>query len=76
MHTVDGRLTAQLLEHLCCSCESIARLADGDVKNEFLDAKLAHGVAALVLSAATLRLFSCLLSRTLTFRLFDVISNG
>lgn len=48
--TVDGGLTAQLLEHLGRTSESITRLADADVQDELLDAQLAHGVRGLVLS--------------------------
>ena len=51
--TVDRCLTAQLLEHLCCSCKSVSRLADRDIQDEFLDAKFTHRVAALVLAAAS-----------------------
>lgn len=47
-HTVDGRLTAQLFQHLGGTGESISRLADGDVQHELLDAKLPHGVRALI----------------------------
>ena len=42
--TVDGGLTAQLLKHLGRSRESIARLADRDVEDELLDAKLLHRI--------------------------------
>lgn len=48
--TVDGGLTAQLLEHFGGTGQSVTRLADGDVEDEFLDAKLPHGVARLVLA--------------------------
>lgn len=48
--TVDWSLTAQLLEHLSSTGKSVTRLADTDVKHELLDAQLAHGVRALVLS--------------------------
>lgn len=41
---VDGSLTAQLLEHLGRTGQSVTRLADGDVEDELLDAKLPHGV--------------------------------
>jgi hypothetical protein len=41
---VDGRLTAQLLEHLCGTGQSVTRLADRDVEDKLLDAKLPHGV--------------------------------
>jgi hypothetical protein len=41
---VDGRLTAQLLEHLGGTRQSVTRLADGDVEDELLNAKLPHGV--------------------------------
>lgn len=47
-HTVDGGLTAQLLEHLGRTSESITRLADGDVQNELLDAEIPHGVLGLL----------------------------
>ena len=49
-HTVDGSLTAQLFQHLGGTGEPISRLSDGDVKHELLDAKLPHGVRALVVS--------------------------
>lgn len=48
--TVDRSLTAQLLEHLRSTSKSVTRLADTDVEHELLDAQLAHGVGALVLS--------------------------
>lgn len=48
--TVDRSLTAQLLKHLRSTGQSITRLADTDVEHELLDAQLAHGVGALVLS--------------------------
>ena len=41
---VDGGLTAELLEHLGRTRQSVTRLADGDVEDELLDAKLPHGV--------------------------------
>ena len=41
---VDGSLTAQLLEHLRGTSETITRLADRDVEDELLDAELPHGV--------------------------------
>lgn len=50
--TVDGGLTAQLLKHLCGSCEPVTGLADGDVEDQLLDAELAHGVGRLVLAAS------------------------
>lgn len=46
--TVDGSLTAQLLEHLGGTGEPVTGLADGDVQDELLDAQLAHGVGGLV----------------------------
>jgi hypothetical protein len=46
--TVDRSLTAQLLEHLGGSGQSVTRLADRDVEHELLDAKLAHGVLGLL----------------------------
>ena len=54
--TVNRGLTAQLLEHLSSTSESITRFADRNVEYELLDAQLAHGVGALVLS---FRLHSC-----------------
>jgi hypothetical protein len=48
VRTVDWSLTTQLFEHLCCTGESVTRFAHGDVEDEFLDAQLPHGVAALV----------------------------
>lgn len=47
---VDGSLTAELLQHLGGTGQSVTRLADRDVQHELLDAQLAHGVCALVLS--------------------------
>lgn len=41
---VDGSLTAELLEHLGGTGQSVTRLADGDVEDELLDAELPHGV--------------------------------
>ena len=41
---VDRSLTAQLLEHLGRSGQTITRLADGDVEDQLLDAELPHGV--------------------------------
>ena len=46
--TVDGCLTAQLLEHLCGTSKSVTRLADGDVEDELLDFQLPHGVLAFL----------------------------
>lgn len=46
--TVDRGLTAQLLKNLGSTSESITRLANGDVEDELLDAKLAHGVLGLL----------------------------
>jgi hypothetical protein len=48
LRTVDRSLTRQLLQHLRSTGQSIARLADGDVENELVDAQLSHGVGALV----------------------------
>jgi hypothetical protein len=50
---VDGSLTAQLLEHLSRTGEAITRLADGNVKNKLLDAKLAHGVGSFGVGLCT-----------------------
>jgi hypothetical protein len=44
---VDGGLTRQLLENLGGTSEPVTRLSDGDVEDELLDAKLAHGVGGL-----------------------------
>ena len=46
--TVDGGLTAQLLEHLGGTSEPVTRLADGDVQDELGNAQLAHGVVGLL----------------------------
>jgi len=46
--TVDGCLTAQLLEHLCGTSKSVTRLADGDVEDELLNLQLPHGVLAFL----------------------------
>jgi hypothetical protein len=46
--TVDGSLTAQLLEHLGSTGKSVTRLADGNVQDELLDAELPHGVLGLL----------------------------
>ena len=48
--TVDGSLTAQLLEHLGGTSKSVTRLTNRDVQDELGDAELAHGVAGLVLA--------------------------
>ena len=45
---VDGCLTAQLLQHFRCSCQSVTRFADGDVEDKLLDAKFAHRVCRFV----------------------------
>lgn len=42
--TVDGSLTAQLLQDLGGTSQSVTRFTDGNVEDELLDAKLAHGV--------------------------------
>ena len=47
--TVNWRLATELLEHFGRTGESVARFANGDVENEFLDAKLTHWIGALVL---------------------------
>lgn len=46
--TVDRSLTAQLLQHLGGTGQSVTRLADGDVQDELLDAELPHGVLGLL----------------------------
>lgn len=46
--TVDGSLTAQLLQHLGGTGQSVTRLANTDVEDELLDAQLTHGVGSLV----------------------------
>lgn len=43
---VDGSLTRKLLKHLGCTGQTITRLADGDVEDQFLDAELPHGVGS------------------------------
>ena len=69
-HTVDWRLTAQLLQHLGRSCQSVTRLADGDVEDELLDAELLHGVVGLVGAAGGLDVLAIgLLSRGFAFGL-------
>ena len=47
--TVDWRLATELLKHFGSSSQSITRFANGNVENEFLDTKLSHGIARLVL---------------------------
>ena len=47
-HTVDGGLTAQLLKHFGSTGQSVTRLADGDVEDQLVNAKLPHGIRALV----------------------------
>ena len=70
-HTVDWRLTAQLLQHLRRSCQSITGLAHRDVENELLNAELAHGVGGLLGSALCLDVLAIgLLSRGLSFGLY------
>lgn len=56
---VDGSLTAELLQHLGGTGQSVTRLADRDVQHELLDAQLAHGVCALVLSVRLHGLLGC-----------------
>jgi len=46
--TVDGGLTAQLLQHLGGAGQPVTRLADGDVQDELLDAELPHRVLGLL----------------------------
>jgi hypothetical protein len=46
--TVDRSLTAQLLQHLGGTGQSVTRFANGDVEDELLNAKLAHGVLSLL----------------------------
>ncbi|KAG7059238.1 60S ribosomal protein L11 [Colletotrichum scovillei] len=46
--TEDGGLTGQLLQNLGGTGQSVTRLADGDVEDELLDVKLAHGVLGLL----------------------------
>lgn len=53
--TIDGCLTAQLLKHFGSTSQPVTRFADGDVKDEFLDAEFAHRISALV--SARVRLF-------------------
>jgi len=48
--TVDRSLTRQLLKHLGSTSKSVTRLTNTDVQHQLLDAQLAHGVRALVLS--------------------------
>ena len=50
--TVDGSLTAQLLEHLGGTSKSVTRFTNGDVQDELLNAQLTHGVAGLVVGLA------------------------
>jgi len=50
IRTVDRSLTAQLFQHLRSTGQSISRLSDRDVEDEFLDAELPHGVGGLVFS--------------------------
>lgn len=61
---VDGSLTAQLLEHLGRTRQSVTRLANGDVEDELLDAKLPHGVGGFGVGL-----------RMLSVRIADGLSN-
>ena len=45
--TIDRCLATQLLEHFSSTSKSVAGFANGDIKDEFLDTKLAHGIRAL-----------------------------
>jgi hypothetical protein len=42
--TVDWGLTAQLLQHLCSTSQSVTRFTNRDIQNELLDAELPHGI--------------------------------
>lgn len=53
-HTVDWSLTAQLLKHFGSTGQSIARFANGDIEDEFLDTELAHRVRVLVFAGVRL----------------------
>ena len=66
--TVNGCLTAQLLEHFGSSCKSISRFTDGDVENEFLDSQFPHGVLGLVLLAFGLCVFQKAVNRGCSIR--------
>lgn len=46
--TVDRSLTAQLLQHLGGTGQSVTRFTDRDVQDELLDAKLPVGVLGLL----------------------------
>lgn len=46
--TVDRRLATQLLKHFGSTSEPVAGFANGDVKDEFLDTKLAHWIRILI----------------------------
>ena len=48
----DGLLAAQLLEHLGCTSQPIAALANADVENQLLNLELLHRVAILRAGAA------------------------
>jgi hypothetical protein len=47
--TVNWGLTTQLFQYFCGTSKSVTRFTNGDVKDEFLDSQLPHGVGALVL---------------------------
>ena len=53
--TVHRCLTAQLFKHFGSTSKSVARFADGDVEDEFLDFELPHGVGGLVFAGVRLR---------------------
>lgn len=46
--TIDRCLATQLLQHFGSTSKSVAGFANGDVEDEFLDTKLAHGIRTLI----------------------------
>ena len=46
--TIDRCLATQLLKHFGSTSEPVAGFANGDVKDEFLDTKLAHWIRILI----------------------------
>jgi hypothetical protein len=56
--TVDGRLTAQLLQHLGCSGQSVTRFADRNIEDEFLDAQFAHRIRGSDVAVSRLHIIS------------------
>ena len=58
--TVDGSLTTQLFKHFGSAGEPVARLADGDVEDQLVNAKFSHWIRALVLARIRLEMLLAL----------------